>query len=182
MRTILATLALLAGLALGAPETVAQTSPCQASTTGAVGGIPCQGLPGRFYAPGAGTGIESEAILATGTADDTTFLRGDGTWEVPVVAADGVLATAVWSTANQTLTLTLADGTTIPVALSGLETQAEVSAAIAAAIANRLTRSDIIAGNNITLTPGTGNQVTIAAAEGGRRGHRRIVRRNDAHA
>ena len=49
-----------------------------------------------------------------------------GFWDAAI--ADGVLASAVWSTANQTLTLTLADGTTIQVALSGLETQAEVAA------------------------------------------------------
>ena len=63
-------LATLIGMGLGAVATgaIAQTSPCQASTNGAVGGIPCQRLPGRFYAPGAGTGVESEAILATGTA------------------------------------------------------------------------------------------------------------------
>ena len=75
-----------------------------------------------------------------------------------------MLATAVWNTATQTLTLTLDDGTNIPVALSGLETQAEVATAIAAALANRLVRSDIIAGTNISLTNGTGNQVTIAAS------------------
>ena len=82
MRTILATLALLAGLAAG-PSAFAQTSPCQGSSTGTVNGIPCQRLPGLFYAPAPGTGVEAEAIVATGTADDTTFLRGDGAWETP---------------------------------------------------------------------------------------------------
>ena len=82
MRTILATLAILAGLAAG-PSAFAQTSPCQGSTTGTVNGIPCQRLPGLFYAPAPGTGVEAEAIVATGTGDDTTFLRGDGAWETP---------------------------------------------------------------------------------------------------
>ena len=174
MRTILATLAILAGLAVGGPETAAQTSPCQSATGGVVNGIPCQRLPGRFYAPGAGTGVETEALLGFNVTDVSS---ASGTLTIDFIdssgaadsldfagAEDGVLASATWSTANQTLTMTLADGTTIPVALSGLETVAEVQTAIAAAIANRLTRSDIVAGTNITLTPGTGNQVTIAAS------------------
>ena len=177
MRTILATLAILAGLAVSGPETAAQTSPCQSATGGVVNGIPCQRLPGRFYAPGAGTGVETEALLGFNVTDVSSasgtltidFIDSSGAADSLdfVGAEDGVLASATWSTATQTLTMTLADGTTIPVALSGLETVAEVQTAIAAAIANRLTRSDIVAGNNITITPGTGNSLEIAASGGG---------------
>ena len=135
-------LAGMIGMGLGAitKQALAQTSPCQASTTGAVGGIPCQRLPGRFFAPGAGTGVETEALLgfnvtdvsaASGTLSiDYNDSAGDPQTLDFAGAEDGVLASATWSTANQTLTLTLADGTTMPVALSGLETQAEVTAAI----------------------------------------------------
>ena len=152
----------LALVFLAAPAT-AQTD-CRGATTGFVNGVRCFALDGRFHAGGPGKGVEAGSIIADGTADNTTFLRGDNEWAVPAPPSDGVLATATWSTANQTLTLTLADGTDIPVALSGLETVAEVQAAITAALANRLVRSDIIAGTNITLTNGTGNQVTIAAS------------------
>ena len=90
MRNLFTAIAILTGLAF-APDALAQSSPCQLSTTGTVGGIPCQRLPGLFFAPAPGTGLEAEAIvgvvetdnLGTGTAGATTFLRGDGAWETP---------------------------------------------------------------------------------------------------
>ena len=160
MLKLLAVLALAAGL-WSAPANAQQLSPCQASS-GSVNGVSCLRMNGRFFTTGPGKGVETEALLglqrhrrfaasdtltidyrddSAGTAQSLDFASG----------ADG-LASATWSTANQTLTLTLVDGTNIPVALSGLETQAEVAAAITAAIANRLTRADIIAGNNITIS------------------------------
>ena len=172
-------LAGLIGMASGAITKVAlaQTSACQTSTTGVVGGVNCLRLNGRFFSAGPGSGVEGEALLGFRVTDVS---EASGTLTVDFIdssgatdsldytgAEDGVLASATWSTANQTLTLTLADGTTIPVALSGLETQAEVTAAINAAIANRLVRSDIIAGNNITISNGAGNSLEISSSGGG---------------
>lgn len=42
-------------------------------------------------APGGGTLTATLALDATGTKDSTTFLRGDDTWAVPAVGADGTL-------------------------------------------------------------------------------------------
>ena len=110
MRTILATLAILAGLAVG-PSAFAQTSPCQGSSTGTVNGIPCQRLPGLFYAPAPGTGVEAEAIVATGTGDDTTFLRGDGAWETPSEDGNSFATDVDLSLTGQNLSISITGNT-----------------------------------------------------------------------
>ena len=133
-------------------------------------------MNGRFFTTGPGKGVETEALLGfhvtdVSSASDTLtidYIDSAGTAQSLDFASGAAgLASATWSTANQTLTLTLVDGTNIPVALSGLETQAEVATAITAAIANRLTRADIIAGNNITISNGFGNSLEISASGGG---------------
>ena len=168
------TFRILVAIALASALSIAnaQDTLCRNAAAGQVDGVPCFPLDGRFYRAGPNDGIELDAIKGTvvadvtGTANTLTIHFADGATEDVTVVEDGVLANAAWSTANQTLTLTLDDGTAINVALSGLETAAEVDAAITAAIADRLTRSDLIAGTNITLTPGTGNHVTIDAEPG----------------
>ena len=127
--------------------------------------IPCYPLDGRFYGPGANKGVETDALLGFRVTDVS---EASGTLTVDFIdsagtagsldytgAGDGVLASGSFSTANQTLTLTLADGTNIPLSLSGFETAAEVTAAINAALASRTetfvgltdTPSSIIADN-----------------------------------
>ena len=103
------------------------------------------------------------ATVQTCDADKTTCT--DST--VQLSLGTGVsLSSGAYSATTQLLTLTLSDASTVDVSLAAVTTAAELQTAITSAIADRLTRSDLIEGANITLTPGTGNQVTIEAAAG----------------
>ena len=110
-------LAGLIGMASGAITKVAlaQTSACQTSTTGVVGGVNCLRLNGRFFSAGPGSGVEAEAIvgvvpedhLGTGTADDTTFLRGDGEWETPAYTGNSFVTGVDLSRAGRNLSINI---------------------------------------------------------------------------
>ena len=156
LRALLASVILLWALPASAQNE------CQTDADGIVNGVRCLRMNGRFYGTGPGKGVEAGSILddpaftavtltESGTDHVLEFTRRSDEDPITLTLADttdGVLTSAAWSTANQTLTLTLSTGGTVPVALSGLETAAEVSMPRSpTAIADRLTRSDLIAGD-----------------------------------
>lgn len=68
------------------------------------GGIPAsadsaQAKAGSAHVTGLGaTSVTVDAISATGTRDDTTFLRGDGAWAVPPGVGGGGSVPTAWTT------------------------------------------------------------------------------------
>ena len=111
----------------------AQSSPCQTSADRRVNNIPCLPLDGRYYGPGPGKGVESEAVLGkmsdaqlpailteasvsgstltitgqddAGTATTTHFTSVAG-------QADGVVTAGQFSNNNEDLDLTVTTGGT----------------------------------------------------------------------
>ena len=108
--------------------------------------------------------------------------------------ADGVLKTAVYDADTKTITLTTSEPQSIAFILSNLHNADDVAALIATwarasdtltlipdakipagiardselpDVSSYLERTDIVAGANVTLTPGTGNSVSIASTGGG---------------
>ena len=95
-------------------------------------------------------------------------------------SSDGVVASGTFSAANQELTLTLTTGSPVVIDLDGLTTTAEVTAAIATALGDYSTTTemdtaiadgalqpaDITGGTNVTVTATT-DGVTIDASGGG---------------
>ena len=111
----------------------------------------------------AATGAVSMGTLdlsATGTKDNTTFLRGDNTWAVPAYYSS-------WSIAGDSgVTQTIIDGEEVDFAGgTGINTVVTTAGSNSILTINNTGVTSIIAGTNITISqPGTG-QVTINSAD-----------------
>ena len=110
----------------------------------------------------AATGAVSMGTIdlsATGTKDNTTFLRGDNTWAVPAYYSS-------WSIAGDSgVTQTIIDGEEVDFAGgTGINTVVTTAGSNSILTINNTGVTSIIAGTNITVNQATG-QVTINSAD-----------------
>ena len=118
--------------------------------------------------PGTGNTVtiaSTGAGAADGTADSVSFVFSGRTFT-------GTVGRTVGNDLTDTATLPIASASSFGVL--EIATAAEVNtgtddtrAVTPLRMADRLRRSDLVAGNNITLVPGTGNTVTIESTGGG---------------
>lgn len=120
-------------------------------TLSVTGAVTAASFTGSIAASNINSGVIGTARLGTGTADNTKFLRGDGTWAVPSSAGSITVA----DTARIDLTLTGSQVSADIVAGSISDTYLANSAVTATKLAaNAVTQSKILDGNVTTTKIG----------------------------